>query len=61
MSGHDHGQRSDDAIFSDWIGPKGCEAVYDIIISVGATNTPNIEKIFVNDFLKYNALVSVFR
>ena len=34
MSGHDHGQRSDDAIFSDWIGPKGCEAVYDIIISV---------------------------
>ena len=46
MSGHDHGQRSDDAIFSDWIGPKGCVAVYDIMISVGATNNPNIEKIF---------------
>ena len=27
-------------------GLKGCEAVYDIIISVGATNIPNIEKVF---------------
>ena len=46
MYGHDHNQRNDDVIFSDWIGPKGCEAVSDIIISVGATNTLNIEKIF---------------